>query len=134
MIIKEDQELSAWLSLCQTPKIGNKYIHFLLHHFENAAQIFDSKNLPLEVKRKDTLRLIERCRNHKSKPSTIKKVQQALDWRQQDNHHLISIHCDTYPPLLKEIPDPPLLLYIIGSLKALRLPQIAIVGSAQAAR
>jgi predicted Rossmann fold nucleotide-binding protein DprA/Smf involved in DNA uptake len=134
MIIKEDQELSAWLSLCQTPNIGNKYIHFLLQHFENAAQIFDSKNLPLEVKRKDTLRLIERCRNHKSKPSTIKKVQQALDWRQQDNHHLISIHCDTYPPLLKEIPDPPLLLYIIGSLKALRLPQIAIVGSAQAAR
>lgn len=34
-----------------------------------------------------------------------------------------------YPSLLKEIPDPPIVLYCRGSLKSLALPTIAVVGS-----
>ena len=34
-----------------------------------------------------------------------------------------------YPPLLKEIHDPPLLLFVVGQPEALLRPQIAIVGS-----
>jgi DNA processing protein len=34
-----------------------------------------------------------------------------------------------YPPLLAQIPDPPLVLYVDGAVEALSLPQLAIVGS-----
>ena len=36
---------------------------------------------------------------------------------------------ETYPPLLKTIPDPPLVLYVKGSLEARDLNAVAIVGS-----
>ncbi len=56
----------------------------------------------------------------------------ALDWRQDNQRHIIPLHDNRYPALLKEIPDPPILLYVAGSLEALTLPQIAIVGSRKA--
>ena len=41
-------------------------------------------------------------------------VQADLRWAEQAGHHLIWIGDETYPPLLRQIPDPPLLLYAIG--------------------
>lgn len=128
----KDKELSAWLSLCMTPELSNKNTHLLLQHFTNAAKIFDEKLSLDKNLGKEVLGLISLCRARKANPDTNKKIQQALQWRNQKQHHLITLHCDTYPPLLKEIPDPPLLLYVVGSLAALCLPQIAIVGSRKA--
>jgi len=48
---------------------------------------------------------------------------------EQAHHHLITLHDPAYPPLLKNIPDPPPLLFVHGSLAALRSHQLAIVGS-----
>lgn len=42
---------------------------------------------------------------------------------------LLSINCPHYPALLKEIADPPALLYLLGNPQLLEKPQIAIVGS-----
>ncbi|HET7433526.1 MAG TPA: DNA-processing protein DprA [Thermoanaerobaculia bacterium] len=39
---------------------------------------------------------------------------------------------DDYPPLLRELPDPPLALHYLGDLKLLVKPSIAIVGSRRA--
>jgi DNA processing protein len=39
-----------------------------------------------------------------------------------------------YPALLREIADPPLLLFTLGRLERLRLPAVAIVGSREASR
>ena len=128
----EEKELSAWLSICQTPKLNNNHIQLLLQHVENPVQIFDDKSLPKRIKQQDVLRIIERCKQHKSKPARLNEIEKALRWQKQDRHHLITIHCENYPPLLKEIPDPPPLLYVVGSVEDLSLPQIAIVGSRKA--
>lgn len=45
---------------------------------------------------------------------------------------LISISDDCYPPLLREIHDPPRQLYVRGDVSALVQPQFAIVGSRRA--
>lgn len=42
---------------------------------------------------------------------------------------ILSLSDPRYPSLLKEIPDPPPLLYIRGSLEALKRKQVAIVGT-----
>lgn len=61
-------------------------------------------------------------------------IQQALDWAQQPNHHIITLEDDAFPELLREIPDPPILLYVRGDLSLLKSPQLAVVGSRHASR
>lgn len=58
------------------------------------------------------------------------QVDMALEWMDSDpNHHIINITQQDYPKLLKEISDPPPVLYAKGRAELLDSPQIAIVGS-----
>jgi DNA processing protein len=52
-----------------------------------------------------------------------------LAWLEQKNNSVITLADSDYPALLKEIPDPPPLLFVRGNPELLSLPQIAIVGS-----
>lgn len=45
------------------------------------------------------------------------------------DHHFVPIWASEYPALLKEIPTPPLGLYVAGQLAVLSTPQIAMVGT-----
>ncbi len=53
------------------------------------------------------------------------------DWRWQEaEHHFLLTWCDKdYPALLKEIYDPPPVLYAMGDLSCLQQPTVAMVGS-----
>lgn len=57
------------------------------------------------------------------------KISEAMTWQAQANHFLITLENPAYPPLLKEIIDPPIVLYGMGQLELLKDPQLAIVGS-----
>ena len=60
-------------------------------------------------------------------------VEAALSWQQSaDNHHLVCIDDPFYPPLLKQITDPPTVLFLKGHIDGLLFPSIAIVGSRNA--
>ena len=56
-------------------------------------------------------------------------IEQSLNWLEQPNCHLLTLDSDHYPPLLREISDPPLLLFVQGEPALLADPQIAMVGS-----
>lgn len=56
-------------------------------------------------------------------------VERDLRWAEEPDHHIITIHHADYPDLLKEIQNPPLLLFAIGDLSLLKSSQIAMVGS-----
>ncbi len=56
-------------------------------------------------------------------------VEQDLAWARQDRHTIVTLNDPTYPAQLKEIDNPPPLLFIQGDIDLLRQPQIAIVGS-----
>jgi len=57
-------------------------------------------------------------------------VEQALQWQAEaPDQHLITFEHPLYPPLLKETRQPPLVLFVKGNAKLLRLPQMAMVGS-----
>ncbi|MDH3532193.1 MAG: DNA-processing protein DprA [Gammaproteobacteria bacterium] len=69
---------------------------------------------------------------HKSKAITqpdIAQIDRELDWLDAANHHLVTCHGDACPNLLRQIPAPPLLLYVHGDAERLHLPALAIVGS-----
>ncbi|RQM75763.1 DNA-protecting protein DprA [Aeromonas jandaei] len=60
-------------------------------------------------------------------PSPV--VEQSLMWATQHGNSLLPQDHPAYPPLLREIPAAPLLLYCRGELAALSLPQLAMVGT-----
>lgn len=65
--------------------------------------------------------------------TTEARMTLALEsWLSAPDHHLLQIGDPHYPPLLREIARPPPVLYVCGSLDALTLPQLAIVGSRNA--
>ncbi len=57
------------------------------------------------------------------------KVEQALAWAEEDGNQIITIDDNDYPSQLKEIPNPPLILFVTGDAKLLQSEQIAMVGS-----
>jgi DNA processing protein len=52
-----------------------------------------------------------------------------LAWLGQKNNSVMTLADSSYPAQLKEIPDPPPVLFVRGNPELLSLPQIAIVGS-----
>lgn len=61
--------------------------------------------------------------------SSTQKQAAIEAWLSAPTHHLLPITSDHYPHQLREIADPPPLLYIIGELVHLHAAGIAIVGS-----
>ena len=56
-------------------------------------------------------------------------VDADLEWLESANNHLLTWDSKEYPALLKEIADPPFVLYAKGQLSTLEQPKLAIVGS-----
>ncbi len=52
-----------------------------------------------------------------------------LTWLQRDGRGLLTMDDPRYPPLLREIADPPCALFYVGNIDILQLPALAIVGS-----
>ena len=64
---------------------------------------------------------------------TQKHIDTALNWaKASENRHVITLDSPDYPPLLKQLDSPPLVLFATGSKALLKQPQIAIVGSRRA--
>ena len=56
-------------------------------------------------------------------------IENDLAWAQQANCFIIPVASSWYPALLREIPDPPILLFAQGDPELLQFPQLAMVGS-----
>lgn len=60
----------------------------------------------------------------------FKQIDEDLAWQNASkDHHLLTWESPNYPYLLKEIADPPVVLYAKGQLSCLDRPKLAIVGS-----
>lgn len=52
-----------------------------------------------------------------------------LEWLDQPDHYLLTRDSDRFPPLLRDIPNPPAALFVAGEPDVLWRPQIAVIGS-----
>ena len=55
-------------------------------------------------------------------------------WLENPNNRIIESDSEDYPELLRGIPGPPTLLYIVGNAEALHMPALSIVGSRNPSR
>lgn len=63
------------------------------------------------------------------KAPDIEAIDKDLAWAEHANHHIICIEDEAYPERLKNIDQPPYLLFAAGDLDYLKQPQLAMVGS-----
>lgn len=121
-------DVDAWLRLIRLPGVGPKAVQKLLSHFGSAAIALDASVTEWE-------RAGLSSRQTKAKrEGTQPHIDQDLRWLEADHHFVLTIEDSMYPQQLRDIPDPPALLYVTGDPELLQTPQLAIVGSRNATR
>jgi len=129
----DSQELNAWLRLTLTPGVGNTTARKLLTAFGSAQSVFEQSSSTLQQLGSDKL-----ARTICGEPLGLAvQLQVTLEWLQAADDRRISVLGDaTYPAALLDIEDPPLMLYMLGTLakqseQAIKIiaNSLAIVGS-----
>jgi len=116
-----------WLALALTPGLGPVTIGKLISLFGSASGIFAAEPKKLAectFLRKESAASI--CDKEKNSQRLAEK---ELARAQKAGVQILCWDDPLYPKLLKEIPDPPPLLYVKGSIHALSCPGVAMVGA-----
>ncbi|HET7370832.1 MAG TPA: DNA-processing protein DprA [Gammaproteobacteria bacterium] len=117
-----DNECRAWLTLLRTPT-GRGNLRAALESFGSVEATVAAGGQALK-----RFRLDEEARDWLANPDAT-RIDADLAWLDQADCHLLTPSHPDWPPLLAEIPDPPLALFVRGDPKLLSEPQLAMVGS-----
>jgi DNA processing protein len=117
-------DLEAWLKLARTPGLGAATAETLLHHFGSAEQALAASAAQWQ-------RLGLPRHPARAGPEIEADVERASEWLSRDtqDHHLLTLASDAYPPLLRRLQDAPVILFVRGDPGLLAEPQLAVVGS-----
>lgn len=124
-----DHKLYPWLLLYHQNVLSDRPLLDLLNHFGSAQTLLDADEAALRRLgiASEPARAFLRAGTD---PQLRARVDASLAWLDgADNRYILPLPDACYPPLLREIHDPPVLLFVQGVLEALLLPQLAIVGS-----
>jgi DNA processing protein len=119
-----EESLRPWLALLRIPGLGGQSFGRILDAFGSPEAAFARSSVDLKAA---GLRpaVIEAL-----KSPDWGGVDRDLDWLAGAPHrHCLTLQDDRYPALLREIPDPPPLLFVNGNPDALSFRQLAVVGS-----
>ena len=117
-------KLHPWFCLKSVPGIGNHLFKRLIDRFSLPEAVFQASQQELLEVEGISKRQAAAILNYKA-PFSIKA---ELDQANQKGYKIITLADSLYPPLLKEIPDPPPFLYVSGTLDG-SPKNIAVVGS-----
>ncbi|MFZ0481564.1 MAG: DNA-processing protein DprA [Terriglobales bacterium] len=118
------RDASLWLALALTEGLGASRIRKLVEHFGAVARIFQASLTELEASgmRAVSAQAIASGKSYELAEDELGKALQA-------KARIISLSDPEYPPRLKEIYDPPVILFVKGSVELLSQPGIAMVGT-----
>ncbi|MBL1321358.1 MAG: DNA-protecting protein DprA [Methylophaga sp.] len=108
------------MALYHTPGVGPATFARLLTQFSDPETIFATPNQAENIS--------SRTRAALAKPDWD-RVEKELAWFDEPSRHIVTLHDPRYPALLKQIADPPSLLFVQGDVSLLSQWQIAVVGS-----
>jgi DNA processing protein len=104
--------------------LGLRSANVLIKHFKDIAPVFDAKCTELEA-----LGLPPEVADDLLSTRSTDRADREWDRAVQLGVDIVDILDPAYPPLLREIFDPPIILYIRGKRWDSGLPQVAIVGT-----
>jgi DNA processing protein len=124
------------LNLSQLPGIGPARARALINRFGPDPALFDAdadalRQIPGigETIARETA---ERLASPAWRQTAYLAAEEQLARAERLGATVVTILDPAYPPLLKEIYDPPLLLFVRGNPEALSLPSLAVVGTRKA--
>lgn len=115
-------DIAYWLALYRAPGVGPTTFQALLNHFGSAQAVFESRQ------RASSGLLGKTSLDYLADPDWS-VVEKDLAWLEEPDHHVLTLADPRYPTLLREIADPPPLLFVVGDPGVLSSMQLAIVGS-----
>jgi DNA processing protein len=125
----DHRAIADWIRLEQASGVGCRTARLLLASFGSPAAIFRAGHAALAA-HIPSAQVTALCAPITSELAS--QIERTLAWLSEPQHHIVSLHDADYPEALRNIPDPPLLLYITGRRALLAAPMIAVVGSRNA--
>jgi DNA processing protein len=112
-----------WLIALRAPKLGGARLIELLDHVGGIDQLITASRDQLQRAGLDG----ETIQTLKHPDQVL--LEQDLEWLSCSSHHLLGWDSERYPPLLRNIPNPPAALYADGDPDILWQAQLAVIGS-----
>ena len=116
-------ELRYWLALYTIPRCGLTTVLTLLKTFSTPKEILLASREAL-LNAGASASLINYLHH-----TDWKSVELSLRWLEKPQRYILPWGDTRYPMLLREIPYPPLILFVTGELSVLQQRQLAIVGA-----
>lgn len=118
-------ELFHWVALALTPGVGPRTARLLREKFGQIEEIFKASRADLVAAGVEPDAVKELLDG-----DLPRRAEREIKQAQKLDIHIIPLDSERYPRLLKEIYDPPIVLYVNGNLDAAtRQPCISIVGT-----
>ncbi len=118
------QQGICWLALALTQGLGPTRIKKLIEHYGTAERVFQASLTELEA---TGMRAVSAQSIATGK--SLELAQQECVKASEAGAKIISLSDPEYPSRLKEIYDPPIVLFVKGSVEVLAQPGIAMVGT-----
>ncbi len=119
-----DNDIKYWVAWSRSPKIGPRRLSLLRRAFPTMQAAWQAKASELkQVGLEENLALELKAHTQ--------KINVEESWQEIEKYKLnvITIESPDYPTLLKEIADPPAIIFWQGHWEALNFPLLAVVGS-----
>jgi DNA processing protein len=121
--VSRDEELH-WIALKMVPGLGTRKAGLLIEKFSNPQSVFRASKSDLEgtgISASVAQSIASGC----SFDDAVDQQQKAIN----TGVELVSINDPRYPPRLKEVYDPPVLLFARGRVELLQTLTLAVVGT-----
>ncbi len=120
------EETEALLRIALVPGLGEAHLRALLAAFGSARAVLAASDSALAP------HLSARLREALASGPPAQLLEQTLGWLEQPGRFLLTPADADYPALLREIADPPPLLYGLGRRELTQSPCLGVVGSRRA--
>ncbi|HEU4851678.1 MAG TPA: DNA-processing protein DprA [Telluria sp.] len=124
-----EPDLASWLRLAHTPGVGPRTAAALIERFASPRTIFHT---PYAQLAELAGARIARALCAPLPAGQAAALERALDWARADGNAIVPRDDPRYPAVLREVADPPVVLYIKGRAELLARPGLAVVGSRNA--
>ena len=117
-------QAAHWLALALTPTLGPSRARRLVEHFESVENVFRASLTELEAAglQAAAAQSIATGKSHELAQEEMVRATAA-------GAHIVALSDPSYPARLKQIYDPPVVLYVCGEVEMLSRPGIAVVGT-----
>ncbi len=119
-----EENIQYWLALTRIEGLGVRGAHRLIEYFGSPLAAFTASLTELE-----SCGIPAHVAQAVFAQSGLKDAEKEMAAAEKAQCQLLPYDGADYPPLLRQIPDPPLVLYVRGDVKVLAQHSLAIVGT-----